>query len=55
MNLKPILIGLVIGAIAGWFMGASQAKGGGNPLGITGSFARPFQWKTDTGKGVRGG
>ncbi len=53
MKLKPILIGFVIGAAAGWFMGA-KAKGG-NVMGITGTFARPFQFGTDPGKGVRGG
>jgi len=56
MKWKPIMVGVVIGAIAGWFMGKGQSsKGGANPLGITGSFARPFQWKTDPGKSVRGG
>lgn len=54
MKWQPILIGAAIGAIVGWFMGSSQAKGG-NPLGITGSFARPFQYKTDPGTNVRGG
>ena len=44
---------MAIGAVAGWFMGKKAT--GGNPMGITGQFARPFQYKTDTGKGVRGG
>jgi hypothetical protein len=55
---KPILIGAAIGAVAGWLMGASQAKGGGagrNPLGVTGQFARPFQYGIDTGKMGKGG
>lgn len=56
MKLKPLIIGAVIGAALGWFMGASQSKGAGNnPLGITGRFARPFQYGIDPGKGVRGG
>jgi hypothetical protein len=58
MKVKPLIIGAVIGAIAGWFMGAksgSTASGGRNPLGITGTFAQPFQSGIDTGKGVRGG
>jgi hypothetical protein len=53
MKIKPILIGAAIGAVAGWLMGMN-AKGG-NALGITGGFARPFQAGIDTGKGVRGG
>lgn len=55
MNLKPFIIGAVIGAVAGFLMGASSAKGGKNPTGITGSFAAPFQRKIDTGQGLRGG
>jgi uncharacterized membrane protein YeaQ/YmgE (transglycosylase-associated protein family) len=53
MKLRPLIIGLVIGAAAGWFMG-TKGKGA-NALGITGSFARPFQFGIDPGKGVRGG
>jgi hypothetical protein len=59
MKLKPILIGAAIGAIAGYFMGAKQtgSKGGrgANPLGVTGQFARPFQYGVDTGKMGKGG
>jgi hypothetical protein len=54
MRWKPLLIGVVIGALAGLFMGKSQTTGS-NPMGITGGFARPFQYKVDPGKGVRGG
>jgi len=55
MKWQPLIIGAVIGAVAGWFMGAGQKKGGRNPLGVTGGFARPYQAGIDTGKGVRGG
>lgn len=58
MKVKPLIIGAVIGAIAGWFMGAksgSTAKGGRNPLGVTGGFATPFQYGIDTGKNAKGG
>lgn len=54
MNWKALAIGVAIGAAAGFFMGKGQVTGK-NPVGITGSFARPFQFKTDPGKGVRGG
>jgi hypothetical protein len=54
MKFKPLIIGAVIGAAVGWFMGAKAARGG-NALGITGSFARPFQFGIDTGKGAKGG
>jgi hypothetical protein len=53
MKLKPLIIGAIIGAVAGYFMGAKAT--GGNVLGITGKFAQPFQAGIDTGKGVRGG
>jgi hypothetical protein len=52
--IKFFIIGLVIGAGAGLFMGKS-ATSGKNPAGITGTFARPFQYGIDQGKGVRGG
>jgi uncharacterized membrane protein YeaQ/YmgE (transglycosylase-associated protein family) len=53
MKWKPLMIGAVIGAIAGMFM---SGKGkGANPLGITGSMGRPFQYRVDPGKNVRGG
>lgn len=56
MKLKPLIIGAVIGAVAGWFMGAkSGGRTGANPLGVTGGFARPFQFGIDPGKGVKGG
>jgi hypothetical protein len=53
MKWRPILVGAIIGAAVGWFMGSKSV--GANPLGITGKFARPFQYGFDTGKGVRGG
>jgi hypothetical protein len=53
MKFRPLIIGMVIGAAAGWFMG-SKAKGG-NTLGVTGQFARPFQWGIDNGKMGKGG
>jgi uncharacterized membrane protein YeaQ/YmgE (transglycosylase-associated protein family) len=55
VKLRPLIIGAVIGAAAGWFMGAKARGGSTNPLGITGQFARPFQYGIDPGKGVRGG
>ena len=40
MHWTALVVGLVIGLGAGYF----SAKGmGGNPAGITGGFARPFQ------------
>lgn len=55
MRWKPLIIGAVVGAVAGFFMGGGQASVGGNNLGITGKFAAPYQAKMDPGKGVRGG
>ena len=58
MKLKPLIIGAVIGAALGWFMGASAHKGGSKNIaggGITGKFAAPFQANIDSGKGLRGG
>lgn len=54
MRWRPLIIGAVIGAVAGMFMG-QKSTGGSNPTGITGGFATPYQAKIDTGKGVRGG
>jgi hypothetical protein len=54
MNWKPIIVGVAIGAALGFLMGKGQVQGK-NPVGITGTFARPFQFGVDTGKGVRGG
>ena len=55
MRWKPLIIGAVIGAAAGFLMGGGKVSGTTNPLGITGKFAAPFQAKMDPGKGVRGG
>ena len=52
--MRWFIIGAVIGAGVGLLMGKSQTSGG-NILGITGTFARPFQYGIDQGKGVRGG
>jgi len=54
MKLKPLIIGAVIGAIAGWFMGSQSNSTAANPQGITGSFAAP--WQTGNGgKTIIGG
>lgn len=47
MKWRPLIVGAIIGGVAALFL----AKGkGGNTNGITGQFAKPFQYGIDTGK-----